>query len=174
MRGLLLVILGLLLLAPTAQGETYSCRDSRGQLHFSDNLHELPEECLGKEKVVPSTSSDNLQFVPDTPVSREEERRFEKSVQEVERSLEQRKAELQQMRARAENLQQRYQQLMEQIRRARRINDIPARQQLKLLKPQRKELYAEKMKLQDELAGSRLGREDVAAVEALLEEISAE
>lgn len=174
MRVFMLLVFSFLLLSPGAQGKTYSCRDSRGQLHFSDNLQELPQECLGKAQVVPSTSPDNLQFVPASPVSPAEKRQFENSVKEVERELAQRKALARQMQAKAEDLQQRYRQLMEQMSRARRIWDNASRQKLKLLKQDQRELYAEKKKLLDELSGSRLRQEEVDAVKATLQEISAE
>lgn len=173
MRGLLLVIFCLLLLSTTVQGKTYSCRDSSGQLHFSDNVQGLPQECRGKEQVVSSTSPDNLQFVPGNPVSRADQRRFENSVREVEQALERRKERALQMQTKADSLLQRYQQLMEKIRRARRIGEKEL-QALKLLKQERLELYAEKRKLLDELAGSRLGREEVDAIESRLREITAE
>ena len=174
MRGFGLMLFCLLFLSPVAQGKTYSCRDSRGQLHFSDNLQQLPQECRGKETVVPQAKTDKLQFVPDKPIPPAERRRFEQSVKEVERALQRRKAETQQMQQKAEGLQQRYRQLMEQMSRARRIWDNSSRQELKQLKKDRLELYAEKRTLLDELNGLRLRQDEVDAVKATLREITAE
>jgi hypothetical protein len=43
----------------------YTCRDSEGRLHVTDNLQSLPDECRGVAREVEATDPDNLHFVPE-------------------------------------------------------------------------------------------------------------
>jgi len=170
----IVLLFALLCLAQPALAKTYSCRDSDGQLHFSDNLQGLPEECLGKEQVVKPGPIDNLQYVPETKLPAESNEEFRRAVRQVEREERLRNQAANQFRQQTEGLRQRYLDIKEEMRRARRIWDDRSRQKLKQLKVDLANLLEEKQSLQQELTDRRLKREDQQAIEVILQDIEDE
>ncbi len=73
-----------LLLASSVGAESYSCRDSFGQLHISDDRSLLPEECRESARVHKSEEVDTLNYVPAPEVPPGAGASFESSVDAVE------------------------------------------------------------------------------------------
>lgn len=64
MRILILMVAFATLSLPAA-AELYTCRDSEGRLHVTDNLQALPDECRADVREVGADDPDNLHFVPE-------------------------------------------------------------------------------------------------------------
>lgn len=52
-----------------AAAELYSCRDSEGRLHVTDNLLALPDECRADVREEETSDPDNLPVVPEPAAS---------------------------------------------------------------------------------------------------------
>lgn len=174
MRVLLIFILLVNLSSIAVWAKTYSCCDNTGQLHFSDNLQGLPEECLGKEEVVKSKQPDNLQYVPVVPIPKDVNLKFQQNVKDVENMQARKKSVATRLQVKASALQERYRQLRDEMSRARRIWDNTSRQLLKQLKQDLAGIRAEKQTLLAELKSERLATKERQAVEEALAEISDE
>lgn len=81
---LLLIFCSLPLIAAAT---LYTCRDSEGRLHVTDNLQSLPDECRVDARQVEETDPDNLHFVPErtSPPAVDTRSRFEQEVLEQQR-----------------------------------------------------------------------------------------
>lgn len=171
---LLLMILVLGWLAPLCWGQTYTCRDSSGQLHFADNLQGLPEECRGNEKVVNPGKADNLNFVPATPAESGVTREFEKSVESVERELREKRETAQQLRLQSETLRERYQETLAAKRRAQRVWGYDSRDKIKQADTEIERIKSEKQRLLAELMVARMPAKERAAIREVLAEVESE
>ncbi len=83
-----LILLVIFCLSPmVVEATLYSCRDSEGRLHVSDNLQSLPDECRADVREVEASDPDNLHFVPETspPPVEDTRSRFELEVLEQQR-----------------------------------------------------------------------------------------
>ncbi|SHI96642.1 protein of unknown function [Malonomonas rubra DSM 5091] len=170
MRILLLLSIFLCLSLPVA-AKTYSCRDSAGQIHFSDNLQGLPEECLGKEQVVKPGPIDNLQYVPATKLPAQADRDFQRAVRRVEREERLKSETAARFKQEAEELHRNYLQIKDEMSRARRIWDNRSRQKLKQLKIDLADLVGEKEELLLEIEEQNLASQDRQEIEAILQDI---
>lgn len=97
MRTLFLFII-ICSLPTLAVATLYSCRDSEGRLHVTDNLQSLPAECRAGAREIDQTNPDNLHFVPERSSSPpiDTKSRFQQQVFEQE----QRQREQQQLEER--------------------------------------------------------------------------
>ena len=173
MRLLLLMVLLFGLLASVCWGQTYSCRDSSGQLHFSDNPQSFPDECRGKEKLVKPGKVDNLNFVPATPTEPGVTRKFEESVESVERELSQKRETAQRLRTQAEALRARYRTALADKRRAKRDWSYDSRQKIQQADAELDKIKVEKQGLLDELTAAKMGATEKDVVQEILAEIEA-
>jgi hypothetical protein len=157
-RSLLLGILLLSLLCSAGWAKTYSCRDSAGQVHFSDRLQGLPEDCRDNAREIETKSLGGVQYVSPQSDSFSGDEDFRIMLQEVEAERRLREQNLQQLQAKADKLLKQYNQLKEEMSRARRVWDTDARQKLKRLKLDRLKIYEEKRQILMDLDEKRLGR----------------
>ena len=168
MRILLLVVFLLNVFFGTAWSKTYSCRDSSGTLHFSDNLQGLPEECLGKEKVVDQTEPDNLNYVPASQVPAGSGTEFKHSVRAAEREAQQKESQLKNLNLRAESLLERYTQATREKRQAKRSWNYSSRDKIKQADNEIEQVRTAKQQLLEELSGASISSQDKGAIEEIL------
>ncbi len=84
---ILMVVFATLPLMATA--ELYTCRDSEGRLHVTDNLQALPDECRADAREVEASDPDNLHFVPERTPAPAVDRRSEFERQLLEQQQQQ-------------------------------------------------------------------------------------
>lgn len=168
MRLLLMTALGLCLLVSTCWGQTYSCRDASGQLHFADSLQGLPEECRGKENVVKPGKVDNLNFVPQTPVEPGVSREFQESVEAADQRLLKKQQLAKDLKKRAEELAQSYQQAVTEKRKAKRRWDYQSREIVIKASNDIEEARLGKQRLLKELEVARIASEQKKAIQEIL------
>ncbi len=174
MRILLLIVLLSALSGGPVWAKTYSCRDSSGQLHYSDNLQGLPQECLGKEKVVKPSKTDNLNYVPATPQPRGSGSDFKRSVRAAEREIEEKEVRLQVLQGRAEKLLERYRVAVAEKRQAKRRWKYSSRERLRQANAEIDRVRTEKQQLLVELEAVRVPARKKEATRKILAEIDAE
>ena len=174
MRVLLLIVVLITLSGVAVWAKTYSCRDSSGQLHFSDNLQGLPEECLGQEKVVKPGTPDNLQYVPATPQPRGSGSDFNRSVRAAEREVEEKEVQLQVMLSRAEKLLERYRMAVAEKHQAKRRWAYSSRERIKQANAEIARVRAEKQQLLVELEAVRVSTRKKETTRKVLAEIDEE
>ncbi|MFO7767237.1 MAG: DUF4124 domain-containing protein [Pelovirga sp.] len=75
-----------------AMATLYTCRDSEGRLHVTDNLQALPDECRVDAREVDDTDPVNLHFVPEptSPPVVDTRSRFEQQLREQQRRQQER------------------------------------------------------------------------------------
>ena len=171
MRILLLIFLTGLI-ATSASAQIFSCRDSQGMLHYSDNLQGLPEECLGQQQEVKPGGSDKLNFVPASPDSQGSGASFRQSVRAEESKLQEVKQQGQQLQSRAEKILASFQQASQQKRQATRRWSYDSRKIIKQADAEIEQAREERQQVLQELADSRLARQDKKRIEDLLEEVA--
>lgn len=174
MRILLMILLLVSVSFVSCWAETYSCRDSSGKLHFSDNLQGLPEECWGKERLVEPVEPDNLNYVPATPSPQGSGAEFKHSVRAVERELQQTETQKRQLQGRAEKLLVRYQQLVADKRQAKRSWDYASRGKIKQADAEIAQVRAEKQQLLTEMKTAKMTSKEKDAVRRVLQGIEAQ
>lgn len=169
-----LLIMSAIVGVAAAQAVTYSCRDAEGQLHLSDTLQGLPENCRGQAVQRAEQDPDNLNFVPPVKKPEGSGSEFERAVEEVEqeqREQEQRAARyLQQARQWA----QQYQQALQEKRRATRSWSYESRDIIARADQQITEARDGKRALLEKLDSERLPREKVAEIRSWLQQIPME
>lgn len=173
MRFLLLIFLTGLVV-PSARAEIFSCRDSQGRMHYSDNLQGLPAECLGQQKEVKPGGSDKLNFVPASRDSQGSGATFRQSVRAEESKLQEVKRQEQQLQSRAEKILASFQQASQQKRQATRRWSYESRKIINQADAEIERARDEKQLLLRELADSRLTRQDKKRIELLLEAVADE
>lgn len=168
-----LLLLMLLCGAPViAAASLYSCRDSAGHLHVTDNLQALPDECRPDAKRLEATDPDNLQFVPDRTPQPVVNPRFEKQVLEQERQTRQQQQEAQRMIAEAEELLALYQQAQQDRRQATRRWSYGSRQIIQQATEQIAEAQAGKERLLSELEQQRFSSDVDSRLRTLLDQMN--
>jgi len=168
----LLLMMVALLLATTVAAKNYSCRDSRGQLHFADSLTNLPEECREQAQELSSEPVDNLNYVPAPAAPSGSGIHFEHSVREAEQQL-QRKQQLgKQLLQRAEQLAAQYATASTDKHRARRNWKYSSREIIKTADESIQQAWEGKQQLLQELSAADISREDGQRVRALLAQIA--
>lgn len=167
MRILLLIIVLAGFTAGPLWANTYSCRDSSGQTHFSDSLQGLSEECRDQGEVVESGNIGNLNFVPGPQVESSDVK-FKRSVQAAEQEEQQKRNLASQLRNSAENLLDRYQQAIAERRQARFKYNY--RKRIRIIEARRKidQIVEEKQQLLTDLDAARVPTADKEAVRKIL------
>jgi len=177
MRTLLLILLLVNLAVVSGWAKTYSCRDSSGRMHYSDNLQGLPEECLGKEKEFKPGPADNMQYVPALPQPQGSGDEFLQSVRAVELELqekEEQKQKVQELRGRAGVLVDSYRQAGLDKRKARRSWSNSSRQIFKDADEDLAEAREGKQQLLKELGEVKGLAKEKAAIREMLAGIEME
>ncbi len=171
MPRLLSVFILCLLLAAPAAGQNYSCRDKDGQLHFSDNLANLPPECQSEAKELKPRATDNLNFVPgfSTPVA--SEREVEQQLREIELQEAREKRQAEQLLAQAEELVSQYNGAIRAKNDAYRSWDYSSREKVKDAERQIQLARDAKQQVLEKLPRAKLSREKKARIKELLEQI---
>ena len=172
MRTFLCVVLLVILASVSVWAKTYSCRDTTGQLHFSYNLDALPVECLDQVKEVGPGPIDNLQYVPATPVKKSTGTTFEQNVKEVEQQLQRKQEQRAELRQRAEKIVERFEQARSERREAKRRWNYSSRDRIKKADAEIARVREKKTILLEELAESRLDKEDRDYIKSQLGNIS--
>lgn len=169
------ILLGLFLICfaflTCVQAQTYSCRDSKGQLHITDNLQALPEECRGEARAIEPRTPDNLNFVPPAQSPQGSGAEFQKDVLEVERALQQRKAKVDEYVRRAAQLAEDYRQSKQEKRQATRSWSYKSRDIIRQADERIEKVRLEKKQLLQEIQGVRIPREQEKKIYADLEKI---
>lgn len=154
--------------------KSYSCRDSEGQLHFSDNLQGLPEECWGKEKELTLREPDNLNFVPVTPEPEKPGIEYQHSVREVERKQQQKMQQARYLEERASRLADQYQKARQTKRNALRSWNYESRQTIKQADVKIGQIRINKQRLLEEVSAIRLASDKERSIRELLDGITEE
>jgi hypothetical protein len=149
----------------------YSCRDSTGRLHVTDNLQSLPKECRGSARELGPNDSDNVQFVPPLPPVEVENSRFEQEVLEQQRRLEERRATEQRMIDEAEELLATFLQAQQERRSAQRRWSYSSRETIQQATEEIARVRADKERLLGELREQRLPSETAEKIRRTLAQI---
>ncbi len=150
----------------------YSCRDSTGHLHATDNLQSLPEECRPEAKSLEGADPDNLNFVPERTPEPVVNRRFEQQVLEQKRQIRNEQEDARQAIADAEALLALYRQAQQERRQATRSWSYESRQIIQQAVEQLTEAQAGKEKLLAELEIKRFSPEIEARIRTILDQMS--
>jgi hypothetical protein len=116
-----LVLMVIFCLAPMlVEATLYSCRDSEGRLHVTDNLQSLPDECRADVREVEVGDPDNLHFVPEAtlPPVEDTRSRFELEVLEQERRQREQQQREEQLISQARGLVDQFEQAQQDRRNA--------------------------------------------------------
>lgn len=173
MRTALFAMILCLLLPVSGFATLYSCRDSAGRLHVSDNLQSLPEECRGNARELDPNDADNVQFVPPLPPVTVEDSRFEQEVLEQQQKLEERRATEQRMIEEAEELLATYERMQQERRNAKRSWSYSSRETIQRATEEIARVRADKERLLAELQEHHLPSETVEKIRRTLAQIDA-
>jgi len=168
MRFLLLLALLSSFFVSELWAKSYSCRDSQGRVHFSDNLQGLPQECAEQATVVTPGKTGNLNVVP---APKTESSQGQNTLQTVEREQQQRQEYAQQLRLRAETLQELYQQGIQEKWQVKTGWGHNKRKRIKEVNDKLLQVLEEKQELLDELGRARIPTRDREAIEKILAEL---
>ena len=172
MRTVICLLSVMVVTVVTVSATTYSCRDREGQLHVTDNLQALPEECRGKATIMQPDTPDNLNFVPqkNTPTGSDAE--YQKNVREVEREIQQKQLHLEEYVKRAEQLTTQYRQAVQEKRQATRRWDYGSRDVILQADKRIEKIREGKQQLLNDLRGQGIPREEEQKIRERLKEIS--
>ncbi len=119
MRRLILMVI--FCLSPmVVEATLYSCRDSEGRLHVTDNLQSLPDECRADVREIEAENPDNLHFVPETtpPPVVDTRSRFEMELLEQQRRQQEQEQREELLISEARSLVKRFEQAQQDRRNA--------------------------------------------------------
>ncbi len=173
MRILILAVV-LCTIPLVAVATLYTCRDSEGRLHVTDNLQSLPDECRVDAREVEASDPDNLHFVPEltSPPAVDTRSRFEREVLEQQRrqqEQEQREAELMQE---ARELSELFQQAQLDRRNAIRRWSADSRRTIEQAAADMAAARSGKQRLLAELERQRVSIRTSEQVHAILDQIT--
>lgn len=171
--GLALVLM-LVVCSSTAQAVTYSCRDSGGQLHVSDTLQGLPEECRGRAVERREQDPDNLNFVPPAKQPAGSGAEFDRAVREEEQEQRLREQRAARYVQQAQHWAEQFQQARREKRQAKRSWSYQSREIIQRADRQIAEARAGKRTLLEKLDKERLPRDRVAEIRSWLQQIPSE
>lgn len=166
-------ILGMMLLpllgAFPAAAQTYSCRDSQGQLHFADSPARLPAECLGKERQIEQGKVDSINIVPAQPTPQGSGREFEQSVRAAEQELRQKQQRIESLYQKARELSSSYQGAVRSKNDAMRSWSYGSRDKVKAADEQMANARNGKKELLQKLEAERIPSDDQQKIRKILE-----
>lgn len=172
MRTLLCLLLVFVVFLLEAEATTYSCRDSKGQLHITDNLQALPEECRGKAQVIQSGETpDNLNFVPQIDQPKGSGAEFQQNVREADRALQQKREKVEEYVRRAAELAEEYRSAEQEKRQATRRWSYRSRDIIRQADDRLERVRQGKKQLLKELRGQRIPSDKEKGIRADLDVI---
>ena len=153
---------------------TYYCRDKEGQLHVTDNLQALPEECRGRAKVMEPENPDNLNFVPSQEPPPGSGREFQQEVREADQELQQKRGLVDSYTQRAQSLVNQYQQAVRDRGNATRRWTYGSRDIIQQADSTIRRVRADKQMLLSEMEGKNLPHKDIRRISSMLGSIEDE
>lgn len=174
MRTLIQLLVLIWLIPATVLATTYSCRDREGQLHVTDNLQALPQECRERAQVHEEQDSGTLNFVPEQQKPAGAGREFERQVREVEQAVRQRQQRSENYRQQAQELVADYQQAVREKRQAIRSWSYESRGTIQAADERISEARNGKKSLLQKLDNSRLPGKDEQEIREILKGIEEE
>ncbi len=152
----------------------YTCRDSEGRLHVTDNLQSLPDECRSGARQVEATDPDNLQFVPErTPAPAVDSRsEFQRQLLEQQRRQQEQDKREEQMIQEARGLAERFKQAQQDRRNAIRRWSADSRRTIEQAADDMAAARSGKQRMLINLEQQRVSTGTAEQVRALLEQIS--
>ncbi|MBD1400527.1 DUF4124 domain-containing protein [Pelovirga terrestris] len=172
MRRLILIVI--FCLSPMmVEATLYSCRDSEGRLHVTDNLQSLPDECRADVREVEAGDPDNLHFVPETspPPVEDTRSRFELEVLEQQRRQQEQEQREEQLIRQARSLVSRFEQAQQDRRNAIRRWSADSRRTIEQAATDMAAARNGKQQLLTTLGQQRVSIRTSEQVRALLEQI---
>ncbi|MEA3544431.1 MAG: DUF4124 domain-containing protein [Thermodesulfobacteriota bacterium] len=158
--------------AVAGDATTYSCRDQDGQLHLTDNLQALPEECRGVAKNIKPVTPDNLNYVPSQPEPQGSGIEFQQAVRDAERKQQQEQVQVKKLLQRAEQLAAQYRQAVQEKRKSTRRWSYGAREIIQKAEIQIEDAREGKKQLLDEMDGQKIAPDDNRKIAFWLAEIA--
>lgn len=173
MRILILMVI-FVTLPLVATATLYTCRDSDGRLHVTDNLQSLPDECRADVREVEATDPDNLHFVPETTPAPAVDSRseFQRQLREQERQQQEQQQREEQMIKEARGLADRFEQAQQARRNAIRRWSSNSRSTIERAADEMNAARSGKQRMLAELERQRLSIRTSEQVRALLEQIT--
>lgn len=171
MRKSLSLVLMILFSAMTVQAMNYTCRDNQGKLHMTDNLQNLPPECLGRTNTIQGEDSTGLSVVPGQKVAPETGVDFQKAVSDATQEQKERKEWFENLLPRVENAVLKYRQAVKQIYDTSRSGRLRYRDLISRAKEQKQQAIAEKQQILEEISGPKISRKDRGKITSMLSEI---
>ena len=171
MQKLLFLLLILVFSAVTVQATTYSCRDKQGKLFMTDNLQTLPDECLGRARVVESKDPDNLHYVPPQADPQGSGVEFQQTIRDAEHEQQQKKAQVEKMLLRAEQLAEQYRQAVQEKNNATRRWSYGSREIIQKADDRIQKAREGKQQLLTEMSKQKVPRDDEQKIVSWLDEI---
>ena len=175
MQKILVLLVVILFSAVTVHAVTYSCRDKQGKLHMTDNVQNLPRECLGRTDAIPAGDSGTLSIVSGQKNQQQTLEKpgadFQTAVGDATREQQERKKWLEALVPRVENVVLKYQQAVRQIYDTTRSGRLRYRDIMTRAKEQKQEALEEKQQILVEISGSKISRKDRAKITSMLEEV---
>lgn len=176
----LLVVLLPMLLVAVVSAENYSCRDSHGRLHLSDNIANLPEDCVDKVQTHASDDVGTLNIVPTPDGSNDNDssREFQQNVREAEQDLQKKQQTLQtseQLQQRAEKLADAYESAAadkNQALKRWKYGEGGSRDTMEKSDKRVQQTREGKQQVLQELSDSSLSRRDKEKIEATLNRVA--
>jgi hypothetical protein len=173
MRRLILMVI--FCLSPmVVEATLYSCRDSEGRLHVTDNLQSLPDECRADVREIEPTDPDNLHFVPETtpPPAADTRSRFEMEVLEQQRRQQEQEQREEQLISQARSLAAQFEQAQQDRRNAIRRWSYDSRATIERAADDMAAARDGKQQLLTNLEQQRVSIKTSEQVRAILEQIT--
>ncbi|MCW8859352.1 MAG: hypothetical protein OQK50_04090 [Deltaproteobacteria bacterium] len=172
MRVLICLLAVTMMILVTSQAATYSCRDSQGQLHITDNLQALPEDCRGSARIYKPETPDNLNFVPQKAAPKGSGAEFQEDVRNAEREIQQKQLRIESYLQRAEQLSADYLQAEKEKRQATRRWSYGSRDIIRQADERIARARLGKKQLLQELSGQKIAKDDEKKILLWLNEIA--
>lgn len=152
----------------------YTCRDSEGRLHVTDNLQSLPDECRRDAHQVEATDPANLQFVPErTPAPAVDNRsEFQRQLLEQQRRQQEQQQREEQLIKDARGLADRFEQAQQDRRNAIRSWNYDSRATVERAADEMNAARSGKQRILTNLEQQRMSIRISEQVRAILEQIT--
>ncbi|MBW6508558.1 MAG: DUF4124 domain-containing protein [Desulfuromonadales bacterium] len=172
MRILILMIV-FVSLPLVAAATLYSCRDSEGRLHVTDNLQALPDECRADVHEVEASDPDNLHFVPErTPAPAVDHRsEYQRQLLEQQRQQQEQQQREEQLIREAQGLADRFDRAQQERRNAIRRWSAESRRTIEFAVDEMAAARSGKQRMLADLERQRVSIRTSEQVRTILEQI---
>ena len=173
MRILILIVV-LCSFPLVAVATLYTCRDSEGRLHVTDNLQSLPDECRVDAREVEAGDPDNLHFVPErtSPPTVDTHSRFEQQLREQQQRQQEQEELEEQLILEAQELADTFMQALQDRRTAIRRWSADSRGTIQQAAEDMAAARSGKQRLLADLERQRVSIRTSEQVRAILEQIT--